>query len=192
MELGARALGARSIMADPRQPGMQSRLNLAVKFRESFRPFAPAILAEHTGEWFDSAEESDYMNYTANLLPHLRATMPESFDNLRERLDFPRCEIPSVVHVDFSARLQTIRKEVHPDFHRLLTCFYQRTGVPILINTSYNVSGQPIVNSGKEAWECFVNTDVDLLVVGEEVFRNPFTKTREEKLQWLEQFAKSA
>jgi carbamoyltransferase len=192
MELGARALGARSIMADPRQPGMQSRLNLAVKFRESFRPFAPAILAEHTGEWFDSAEESDYMNYTANLLPHLRAKMPESFDNLRERLDFARCEIPSVVHVDFSARLQTIRKEVHPDFHRLLTCFYQRTGVPILINTSYNVSGQPIVNSGKEAWECFVNTDVDLLVVGEEVFRNPFTKTREEKLQWLEQFAKSA
>lgn len=192
MELGARALGARSILADPRQPGMQSRLNLAVKFRESFRPFAPAILAEKTGEWFDCAEESDYMNYTANLRPELRAKMPDAFETLRERLDFPRCSIPSVVHVDFSARLQTIRKEVHPDFHRLLTCFHERTGVPILINTSFNVSGQPIVNSGTEAWDCFVNTDVDLLVVGDEVFRNPFEKTKEEKLQWLEQFAKSA
>ncbi|MFM8887484.1 MAG: carbamoyltransferase, partial [Chthoniobacterales bacterium] len=192
MELGARALGARSILADPRQPGMQSRLNLAVKFRESFRPFAPAILAEKTGEWFDCAEESDYMNYTANLRPELRAKMPESFETLRERLDFPRCSIPSVVHVDFSARLQTIRQEVHPDFYRLLTRFHERTGVPILINTSFNVSGQPIVNSGTEAWDCFVNTDVDLLVVGDEVFRNPFEKTKEEKLQWLEQFAKSA
>ena len=192
MELGARALGARSILADPRQPGMQSRLNLAVKFRESFRPFAPAILAERVGEWFDSSEESDYMNYTANLLPSLRAEMPASCTGLRERLDFPRCTIPSVVHVDFSARLQTIRPEVHPDFHRLLTRFHEKTGVPILINTSFNVSGQPIVNSGAEAWECFVNTDVDLLVVNDEVYRNPFKKTREEKLQWLEQFAKSA
>lgn len=192
MELGARALGARSILADPRQPGMQSRLNLAVKFRESFRPFAPAILAEHVGEWFDSAEESDYMNYTANLRTERRAAMPESFPGLKERLDFPRCSIPSVVHVDFSARLQTIRPEVHPDFHRLLTRFHEKTGVPILINTSFNVSGQPIVNSGTEAWECFVNTDVDLLVVNDGVYRNPFQKTREEKLQWLEQFAKSA
>lgn len=192
MELGARALGARSILADPRQPGMQSRLNLAVKFRESFRPFAPAILAEHVGEWFDSAEESDYMNYTANLRTERRAAMPQSFPGLRERLDFPRCSIPSVVHVDFSARLQTIRSEVHPDFHRLLSRFHEKTGVPILINTSFNVSGQPIVNSGAEAWECFVNTDVDLLVIHDEVYRNPFQKTREEKLQWLEQFAKSA
>ena len=192
MELGARALGARSILADARQPGMQSRLNLAVKFRESFRPFAPAILAEHVGEWFDSAEESDYMNYTANLLPALRAELPAAFASLRERLDFARCAIPSVVHVDFSARLQTIRREVHPDFHRLLTQFHERTGVPILINTSFNVSGQPIVRTGVEAWECFVNTDVDLLVLNDEVFRNPGGKSREEKLQWLKQFEKSA
>ena len=192
MELGARALGARSILADPRQPGMQSKLNLAVKFRESFRPFAPAILAEHVGEWFDSAEESDFMNYTANLLPALRTQLPASFASLRERLDFARCTIPSVVHVDFSARLQTIRREVHPDFHHLLSKFHQRTGVPILINTSFNVSGQPIVHTGVEAWDCFVNTDVDLLVVNDAVFRNPFQKTREEKLTWLKQFAKSA
>jgi carbamoyltransferase len=192
MELGARALGARSIFADPRAPGMQSRLNLAVKFRESFRPFAPAILADHTGEWFDSAAESDYMNYTACLRPELRAPLPAQFASLRKRLDYPRCSIPSVIHVDFSARLQTIRPEVHPDFHRVLTAFHARTGVPILINTSFNVAGQPIVRTAAEGWDCFVNTDIDLLVLNDEVFRNPFEKTREEKLSWLKQFARLA
>jgi len=192
MELGARALGARSIFADPRAPGMQSRLNLAVKFRESFRPFAPAILADHTGEWFDSAAESDYMNYTAYLRPELRSPLPAEFASLRERLDFPRCSIPSVIHVDFSARLQTIRPEVHPDFHRFITAFHLLTGVPILINTSFNVAGQPIIRTAAEGWDCFVNTDIDLLVLNDEVFRNPGQKTREEKLSWLSQFARLA
>lgn len=192
MELGARALGARSILADARQPGMQSRLNLAVKFRESFRPFAPLVLAEDCAAWFDSAEPSDYMQYTANLVPARRAPQPEQFASLRERLDFPRSEIGSVIHVDYSARLQTIRRETHPDMHRLLTAFKARTGVPILINTSYNVSGQPIVHTATEAWECFLNTDIDLLVIDDQLFRNPFQKTREEKLAWLTQFAKSA
>jgi carbamoyltransferase len=192
MELGARALGARSILADPRQPRMQSVLNLKVKFRESFRPFAPAILAEFVGAWFDSSEESDYMNYTANLLPELRAPLPKSFASLRDRLDFPRCQIPSVVHVDFSARLQTVRGDVHPDFHKLISAFNAITGVPILINTSFNVSGQPIVRTSKEAWDCFINTDIDLLVLNDQVFSNPNTRTREEKLSWLAQFAKSA
>lgn len=192
MELGARALGARSIFADPRAPGMQSRLNLAVKFRESFRPFAPAILASHVGEWFDSSAESDYMNYTAYLRPELRAPLPAHFTNLRERLDFPRCSIPSVIHVDFSARLQTIRPDVHPDFHRFITAFYALTGVPILINTSFNVAGQPIVRTAAEGWDCFVNTDIDLLVLNDEIFRNPQEKTREQKLAWLDQFARSA
>jgi carbamoyltransferase len=192
MELGARALGARSIFADPRAPGMQSRLNLAVKFRESFRPFAPAILAERTGEWFDSDAESDYMNYTAYLRPELRTPLPGNIASLRERLDFPRCSIPSVIHVDFSARLQTVRPSVHPDFHRFITAFHALTGVPILINTSFNVAGQPIVRTATEGWDCFVNTDIDLLVLNDEVFRNPFQKTREEKLTWLAQFAKLA
>ncbi len=192
MELGARALGARSILADARQPGMQSRLNLAVKFRESFRPFAPLVLAEDCSAWFDTAEPSDFMQYTANLVPARRAAQPAEFASLRERLDFPRSEIGSVIHVDYSARLQTIRREFHPDMHRLLTAFKQRTGVPILINTSFNVSGQPIVRTAAEAWECFLNTDIDLLVLGDQLFRNPFLKTREEKLTWLKQFAKSA
>lgn len=192
MELGARALGARSILADARQPGMQSRLNLAVKFRESFRPFAPLVLAEDCAAWFDTDEPSDFMQYTANLVPSRRTPQPEKFASLRERLDFPRSEIASVVHVDYSARLQTIARENHPDMHRLLTAFKRQTGVPILINTSFNVSGQPIVRTAAEAWECFLNTDIDLLVLNDQLFRNPFQKTREEKLTWLKQFAKSA
>lgn len=192
MELGARALGARSILADPRQPGMQSRLNLAVKFRESFRPFAPLVLAEDCADWFDTTEPSDFMQYTAYLVERRRHPQPERFASLREQLDFPRCEIPSVIHVDYSARLQTIRHETHADMHRLLSAFKHLTGVPILINTSFNVSGQPIVRTAAEGWECFVNTDVDLLVLGDEVFRNPQQKTRDEKLAWLKQFAKSA
>ena len=192
MELGARALGARSILADARRPGMQSRLNLAVKFRESFRPFAPIILTEDCTDWFDTNEPSDFMQYTAFLVEPRRVPQPEHFASLRERLDFPRCAIPSVIHVDYSARLQTIRRDIHTDMHRLLTAFKRQTGVPILINTSFNVSGQPIVRTAVEGWECFLNTDIDLLVLNDEVFRNPFQKPREEKVSWLRQFAKSA
>jgi carbamoyltransferase len=192
MELGARALGARSILADARQPGMQSRLNLAVKFRESFRPFAPLVLAEDCAAWFDNSEPSDFMQYTANLVPSRRAPQPEHFGSLRERLDFPRCSIASVVHVDYSARLQTVARAHHPDMHRLLVAFKARTGIPILINTSFNVSGQPIVRTAAEGWECFLNTDIDLLVLNDSVYRNPFQRTREEKLSWLAQFARSA
>jgi carbamoyltransferase len=192
MELGARALGARSILADPRQPRMQSNLNLKVKFRESFRPFAPAVLAEDCADWFEPSLPSDFMQYTALLVPSRRNPQPARFESLRERLDFPRCEIASVVHVDYSARLQTVRPETHADFHRLISAFKALTGVPILINTSFNVSGQPIVRTAREGWECFLNTDIDLLVLNDQVFRNPLVRTREEKLSWLKQFAKSA
>jgi carbamoyltransferase len=132
------------------------------------------------------------MQYTAGLVERRRNRQPEHFASLRERLDFPRCEIASVVHVDYSARLQTVRPETHGDFHRLISAFKAITGVPILINTSFNVSGQPIVRTAAEGWECFLNTDVDLLVLNDQVFQNPFQKTREEKLAWLNQFAKLA
>jgi carbamoyltransferase len=192
MELGARALGARSILADARQPGMQSRLNLAVKFRESFRPFAPLVLAEECSAWFDTDEPSDFMQYTAVLVPARRTAQPAEFPSLRARLDFPRSAIASVVHVDYSARLQTVSPAHHPDMHRLLTSFQRLTGVPILINTSFNVSGQPIVRTAAEGWECFLHTDIDFLILNDQVFRNPWQKTREEKLAWLAQFAQSA
>lgn len=192
MELGARALGARSILADPRQPGIQSTLNLKVKFRESFRPFAPAVLAEDCADWFDTDERSDFMQYTANLVPSRRIAQPAAFASLRERLDFGRCTIPSVVHVDYSARIQTVNSDTHPDFHRLIRAFKEITGVPILINTSFNVSGQPIVRSAEDGWECFLNTDIDLLVLNDRIYRNPLEKTREQKLTWLKQYATSA
>jgi carbamoyltransferase len=117
--------------------------------------------------------------------------MPDTLTDLKARLDFPRSDIQSVVHVDFSARLQTVRREVHPDFHRLIAEFNALTGVPVVINTSFNVGGQPIVRTAAEAWECFLHTDLDLLVLNDEVYRNPAQKTREEKLTWLGQFAKS-
>lgn len=190
MELGARALGARSILADPRQPEMQSVLNMKIKFRESFRPFAPAVLSEEAGKWFDISYPSDYMQYTAYLKDEHRYPQPMNFNSLREQLNYERCAVPSIVHVDYSARLQTVDRKVHPDFHQLISEFHKITGVPILINTSFNVNGQPIVRNAQEAWECFVHTEIDFLVINESVFRHPLNKTREEKTAWLNQFEK--
>jgi carbamoyltransferase len=190
MELGARALGARSILADPRVPNMQSMLNLKIKFRESFRPFAPAILAEDCHEWFDAEGPSDYMEYTAYLLPKHRYSVPATLQSLSERLHFPRCRLPSVVHVDYSARLQTVRWSIHPDFHELISEFKRLTGIPMIINTSFNVSGQPIVHTAEEAWQCFRHTDIDYLVLNEAIYGNPNDRTREEKTCWARQFEK--
>jgi carbamoyltransferase len=187
MELGARALGNRSIFADPRVPGMQSRLNRAVKFREGFRPFAPAVLEEEAGDWFEDARPSRFMQFVDWLKPERRRAAPGACASLRERLDFPRAEIASAVHVDYSARLQTVARSTHPDLHRLLAEFRRETGVPILINTSFNVAGEPIVRTAREAWESFVHTDVDCLVAGEKLYRNPGLP-REEKLAWARAF----
>jgi carbamoyltransferase len=192
MELGARALGARSILADPRVPDMQSVLNLKIKLRESFRPFAPAILAEDCGEWFDTEEPSDYMQYIAYLLVKHRHAVPEQLrtSSLNDQLHFPRCKLPSVVHVDYSARLQTVRRSVHPDFHELISEFKRLTGIPMIINTSFNVSGQPIVRTAEDAWQCFRHTGIDYLVLNDAIYRNPNDKTREEKISWARQFEK--
>jgi carbamoyltransferase len=188
MELGARALGARSILADARQRDMQSVLNMKVKFRESFRPFAPAVLAEQASNWFDLPIPSDYMQYTAPLKQVHRLSEPLSFTSLHDRLNFQRCVIPSVVHVDHSARVQTVDKNIHPDFHGLISAFYNITDVPMIINTSFNVNGQPIIRTAAEAWECFVNTDIDYLVINDALFRNPFNRTLSEKKTWLKSF----
>jgi carbamoyltransferase len=189
MELGARALGARSILANPLDPEMQTKMNLKIKFRESFRPFAPAILEEEQNNWFDCEYPSHYMQYTAFLKPELRYSVPNNLKSFKDRLNYPRCKVPSIVHVDFSARLQTVSKNVHPDFYELISKFNEITGIPILINTSFNVNGQPIVRTAHEAWECFENTEIDFLVINDDVYSNPFIKTKTEKLQWLEQFA---
>ena len=165
-EFGPRALGNRSILADPRDPDMQRRLNLKIKFRESFRPFAPAVLAEHAAEWFDLAHESPYMLVTAPVTQAHRTAHPGYKADLANGLSTHLSDIPAVTHVDFSARVQTVTVDGNPRFHALLHAFKVRTGCPVLANTSFNVRGEPIVLTPEDAFRCFMGTGLDMLVVG--------------------------
>ncbi len=166
-EYGPRALGSRSILADSRSPEMQEKLNLKIKFRESFRPFAPIVMAEKAHEWFFGCpSESPYMLFVADLLPKHRLEPSSHFFTSQERIKAVRSAIPAVTHLDYSARLQTVTREQNPLLYRLLQMFEQRTGVPMLVNTSFNVRGEPIVESPRDAILCFLKTDLDLLVLG--------------------------
>lgn len=173
MEFGPRALGARSILADPRSRSMQSVLNVKVKFRESFRPFAPAVLSEDAAEWFDLAVPSPYMLLVADVAASHRIEPTGAERNLTglDRLKVTRSEIPAVTHVDGSARVQTVDAENHPLFHALLTRFKAKTGCPVLVNTSFNIRGEPVVCTPEDAFRCFMGTDLDLLVIGNCVLR---------------------
>lgn len=164
-EFGPRALGARSILADARSPEMQQRLNLKIKFRESFRPFAPVVLAEQAGAWFDLAAPSPYMMFTAPVLPARRLPVTET-GGWQARLGTTRSAIPAVTHVDYSARVQTVDRGENPALHALLTAFAGRTGCPVLVNTSFNVRGEPPVCHPREALEGFLATDMDCLALG--------------------------
>ncbi len=166
MEFGPRALGNRSILGDPRSPKMQSVMNLKIKFRESFRPFAPAVLIEHVDDWFERAyeEESPYMLLIAPVARSRRRT-PEGTATGLEVVNEVRSEIPAVTHVDQSARLQTVDRDRHPRFHSLLQRFWAKTGCPVLINTSFNVRGEPIVCTPEDAYRCFMGTNMDVLVM---------------------------
>ena len=168
MEFGPRALGARSILGDPRSPGMQKLLNLKVKYRESFRPFAPAVLREDVGDWFELDYDSPYMLLVAGVLPKLRRAMTEEEKKLFgiDQLNVPRSQIPAVTHIDYSARIQTVHRDTNPRFHALLGEFKQRTGCPVLVNTSFNVRGEPIVCTPEDAFRCFMGSDIETLVVG--------------------------
>jgi carbamoyltransferase len=183
MEFGPRALGNRSILADPRNPTTQRTLNLRVKYRESFRPFAPAVLAEDVSEWFEHEVASPYMLFVADVHEARRRAMTAE-EKARfgiEKLNLVRSEIPAVTHVDFSARLQTVHAETNPRFHALLRRFKARTGCPVLVNTSFNVRGEPIVCTPEDAFRCFMGTDIELLVVGNCLLRkedqNPALRT---------------
>ena len=168
MEFGPRALGARSILADPRRPDMQSALNRKIKFRESFRPFAPSVRRERAADYFALAGESPYMLLVAPVREARR--LPEEVGaGARwglDRLAIPRSDIPAVTHVDHSARIQTVTRETNPDYHDLLCAFEARTGCAVLVNTSFNVRGEPIVCTPADAYRCFMRTDIDLLVLG--------------------------
>jgi len=168
MEFGPRALGGRSILGDPRSPKMQSLLNLKVKFRESFRPFAPSVLREDVAAWFELAEDSPYMLIVADVIESRRRQMSEEEKKLFgiEQLNVPRSEIPAVTHIDYSARVQTVHKETNPRYHKLLTMFKERTGCPVLVNTSFNIRGEPIVCSPEDAFRCFMGTGIEALAIG--------------------------
>lgn len=169
MEFGPRALGARSIIADPRSPAMQKTLNLKVKYRESFRPFAPAVMAEDVSDWFDHDRESPYMLMVADVREDRRIAMTAEQESLFgiEKLNVPRSDIPAVTHVDYSARLQTVHAETNPRFHALIAAFKNKTGCPVLVNTSFNVRGEPIVCTPEDAFRCFMGTELDMLVLGD-------------------------
>jgi carbamoyltransferase len=173
MEFGPRALGARSILGDPRSPSMQRNLNLKVKYRESFRPFAPAVLREHAAEWFELDDDSPYMLFVADVRNEKQKPMTaeQQAQFGIDKLNTPRSEIPAVTHVDYSARVQTVSEDTNPRFHQLLTQFEALTGCPVLINTSFNVRGEPIVCTPEDAYRCFMGNELDLLFVGNCVLR---------------------
>jgi carbamoyltransferase len=173
MEFGPRALGARSILADPRSPTMQSTLNLKVKYRESFRPFAPSVLREAVSDWFELDGDSPYMLLVTEVAPSRRLPAGEAERRLSglDRLRVPRSTIPAVTHVDHSARLQTVHRDTNPRFHALISRFAELTGCSVLVNTSFNVRGEPIVCTPEDAFRCFMGTGLDVLVVGDCVAR---------------------
>ena len=167
MEFGPRALGARSIIGDPRNSQMQSVMNLKIKYRESFRPFAPAVLSDHVSEYFDQQEDSPYMLIVANVADNHK--MPSDSDEKTmfgiDRLKIRRSDIPAITHVDYTARIQTVHRETNPRFYGLIEAFYRKTGCPILVNTSFNVRGEPIVCTPEDAYRCFMRTEMDYLVL---------------------------
>jgi carbamoyltransferase len=168
MEFGPRALGARSILGDPRNPEMQRNLNLKIKYRESFRPFAPSVLAEDAAEFFELDVESPYMLLVADVLQNRRRKMTAEEEQLFgiDKLNVPRSDIPAVTHVDYSARIQTVHKETNPRYHALISSFKARTGCPLVVNTSFNVRGEPIVQTPEDAFRCFMGCEMETLAIG--------------------------
>jgi len=171
MEFGPRALGNRSILADPRNSDTQKTLNLKVKFRESFRPFAPSVLSEHVSQWFDINTDSPYMLLVADVAQSKKQEMTAEQEALFgiEKLNVRRSDIPAVTHVDYSARIQTVHRETNPRYHALISKFNELTGCPVLVNTSFNVRGEPIVESPEDAFRCLMGTGLDLLAIGNSI-----------------------
>ncbi len=190
MEFGPRALGARSIIGDPRSPRMQSQMNLKIKFRESFRPFAPSVLREHVQDWFEMDVDSPYMLLVAPVRSEQRLALSDEGKELWgiDQLNVPRSTIPAVTHVDYSARIQTVSRDTNADYHDLITAFYERTGCPMVINTSFNVRGEPIVCTPDDAYRCFMRTDLDVLVVGEFLLFKGEQPTHTEEGDWQQDF----
>jgi carbamoyltransferase len=190
MEFGPRALGARSILGDPRNREMQTTMNLKIKYRESFRPFAPCVLRERVSEWFEHSTDSPYMLLVAPVHADRCRALTEEDKTKQglERLKVIRSEVPAITHVDNSARVQTVHEETNPRFARLLRAWEKRTGCPVLINTSFNVRGEPIVCSPEDAYRCFLRTEMDVLVLGNHVLRKEDQAPFEESADWRKEF----
>jgi carbamoyltransferase len=190
MEFGPRALGSRSIIGDPRNPTMQSVMNLKIKFRESFRPFAPSVLRERLPEYFEMDADSPYMLFVAPLAKSRRIPTPKSAGDLWgiSLLNVVRSDIPAVTHIDYSARIQTVHEDTNPRYYRLLKAFEALTGCGVLVNTSFNVRGEPIVCSPEDAYRCFMRTEIDVLVLGNYIVRKSEQKPLEEDTNWRDEF----
>ena len=169
MEFGPRALGGRSVIADPRSPTMQKQLNLKVKYRESFRPFAPSVLREDVGEWFNHDTDSPYMLLVASIQEDKRNAMTQEEKALFgiEKLNVSRSSVPAITHVDYSARIQTVHADTNPRYHAVISKFKEKTGCPIVVNTSFNVRGEPIICTPTDAFKCFMGTELDVLAIGD-------------------------
>ena len=190
MEFGPRSLGNRSILGDPTNTEMQKKINLKIKYRESFRPFAPSVLAEDSQIFFDVKNDSPYMLIVAPVQDSRRAAIPDDYWSLpmRDRLYTPRSDVQSITHVDFSARVQSVHKETNDKYHRLIAKFKEKTGVGMLINTSFNVRGEPIVCTPEDAYRCFMRTEMDVLVLGNCIFEKEKQPDWDKKDNWQEQF----
>jgi carbamoyltransferase len=190
MEFGPRALGGRSIIGDPRSPQMQSSMNLKIKYRESFRPFAPSVLREQVGDWFELEADSPYMLLVAHVAESRRRKMTAAEASLWgiDQLNVKRSEIPAVTHVDYSARIQTVRHETNPLYWEIIDAFRQKTGCPVIVNTSFNVRGEPIVCTPEDSYRCFMRTEMDLLVLETCVVDKKEQPTFRETEDWRAQF----
>ena len=190
MEFGPRALGARSIIGDARNTKMQSVMNLKIKFRESFRPFAPSVLRERVSDYFEMDVDSPYMLLVADVVKPRRLEMPQQAHDLWgiELLNVPRSDIPAVTHIDYSARVQTVHQETNPKYYKLLRCFEDLTGYGVIVNTSFNVRGEPIVCTPEDAYRCFMRTEIDLLVLGNQLVYKVDQRPLEADVDWRKEF----
>jgi carbamoyltransferase len=190
MEFGPRALGSRSILGDPRNQKMQSVMNLKIKYRESFRPFAPALLEEEVGQYFEFNSRSPYMLMVAPVKESLQIKMTKEQESLFgiEKLNIPRSSLPAITHVDYSARLQTVNKLTNPRFHKLLTSFKEETGCPVLVNTSFNVRGEPLVCSVEDAYRCFMRTEMDYLIIENFILSKKLQPEWKESSDWKSEY----
>jgi carbamoyltransferase len=190
MEFGPRALGSRSILGDPRSPRMQAQMNLKIKFRESFRPFAPSVLREKVHECFEMDCDSPYMLLVAPVREERRISMTAEQEKLFgiDKLNVPRSDMPAITHVDYSARIQTVSADTNPDYHAVIAEFDRLTGCPVIVNTSFNVRGEPIVCTPADAYRCFMRTDMDYLVLGTRLLAKCEQPEWEEEGDWRDEF----